>query len=108
MQSKDEFKEALNQILEVAGTDPGKVSEILMDLNSNYDEVMGEYQSLTEKIEELSTTNASLVKANGELFRHVGLVKEPEETPEETPEEPPAMPGIEDVMEKILPMWGAK
>ena len=24
MQSKDEFKEALNQILEVAGTDPGK------------------------------------------------------------------------------------
>ena len=109
MLNAEEFKTKLNEVLENA-SDPGKVSLILTELQQNYGEVMTEQGSLTEQAAKLKETNDSLIKSNGELFRHVGLFKEPaeEEKKEEEPEDKNNLLSIEDVMEKILPIWGAK
>ena len=107
----NDFKANLNSILENV-TDPGKVSEILTKLHEDYAGSLTEYETLTQTAAKLKETNDSLIKSNGELFRKVGLVKEEAEKGAETsatePETKPAMAPIEDVMEKLIPVWGEK
>lgn len=111
MLSIQDFKQSLNTVLENV-TDPGKVSEILTKLHEDYAGALTEYETLTQTAAKLKETNDSLIKSNGELFRKVGLVKEEAEkgaetSPPET-ETKPAMAPIEDVMEKLIPVWGEK
>ena len=111
MLSIQDFKQSLNTVLENV-TDPGKVSEILTKLHEDYAGALTEYETLTQTAAKLKETNDSLIKSNGELFRKVGLVKVEAEkgagtsTPE--PETKPVMAPIEDVMEKLIPVWGEK
>jgi hypothetical protein len=104
MLSKDEFKGTLAKILENAG-DAGAISETLTDLYGHYDEVLTKVSELETSNNTLKDTNASLVKANGELFMKVGLTKEAATEPDTAAEEQKALPGIDDVMEKLLPSW---
>lgn len=111
MLTAEEFKEELNKILELR-EDPGKVSELLTGLHSNYNEVMETQTELSTLNEKLKETNDSLVKSNGELFRQVGVYKEPE-TPIE--EEEPIEPNkeelkqkAEETLESVINQWGEK
>ena len=111
MLSIQDFKQSLNTVLENV-TDPGKVSEILTKLHEDYAGALTEYETLTQTAAKLKETNDSLIKSNGELFRKVGLVKEEAEKGAETSatetETKPDMASIEDVMEKLIPVWGEK
>ena len=111
MLSIQDFKQSLNTILENV-TDPGKVSEILTKLHEDYAGTVTEYETLAQNAAKLKETNDSLIKSNGELFRRVGLVKEEAEKGAETSatetETKPVMAPIEDVMEKLIPVWGEK
>ena len=93
-----ELKEKLSAILQNAG-DAGQISEILTDVTSNYNEVLKTVEEIRAENEKLSANNASLVKANGELFMRVGMpaeqVKEAETQAEESP-------SLEEVLEDIL------
>ena len=104
MLNAEEFKTKLNEVLENA-SDPGKVSLILNELHTNYGEVMQEHTTLAATAAELKEFNASLVKSNGELFRQVGLIKEEPEQTKDEPKEEPLQNKIEDVMERLLPVW---
>lgn len=71
MMNYDDYKTALDMILE-SGSDSGAVSELLVDLLNNYSTVLKTVDDLTSENETLAKNNASLVKANGELFLQVG------------------------------------
>ena len=107
----NDFKANLNSILENVA-DPGKVSEILTKLHEDYAGSVTEYETMEKTAAKLKETNDSLIKSNGELFRKVGLVKEEAEKGAETSatetETKPDMASIEDVMEKLIPVWGEK
>lgn len=110
MLTVNEFKENLNSILENV-SDPGKVSEILTKLHEDYAGTVAEVETLNETAVTLKATNDSLIKSNGELFRRVGLVKEEAEKgaePETAKDEKPELVPIDQVMEKLIPVWGEK
>ena len=107
MLNAEEFKAKLNEVLESAG-DPGKVSLILTDLHANYGEALTVNGELAQTAAKLKESNESLVKSNGELFRYVGMFKEPEKEPEkEEPKQSAAadLKSIDEVMESLLPTW---
>ena len=105
--NKEEFKESLNKVLETSG-DPGKTSELLVEVYEKYNSYYDENTTKDEKIKTLEETNASLVKANGEMFKFVSYTKVDPATEQAVEVEEPSQPGIEDVMEKLINTWGAK
>ena len=98
MLTPSEFKEKMGSILNNAG-DAGAISEILTDVLGNYNEVTVQIEMLTERAKKLEENNASLVKANGELFMKVGA---PTEKVKEEEQEQETIPTLEEVLEKVL------
>lgn len=97
MYDEKQMKEKLNAILANAG-DAGQISEILTDVVGNYNEVLKTVEEIKSENEKLVLNNASLVKANGELFMKVGAPTK--EAEQETDEED--RPSLEEVLEEIL------
>ena len=97
MLTQAEFKEKMGSILNNAG-DAGAISEILTDVLGNYNEVTVQIEMLTERAKKLEENNASLVKANGELFMKVGA---PTEKAKEEPDQE-TTPTLEEVLENVL------
>ena len=98
MYNAGELKEKLSAILQNSG-DAGQISEILTDVTSNYNEVLKTVEEIKAENEKLSANNASLVKANGELFMRVGM---PAEQVNEAETQAGESPSLEEVLEDIL------
>ena len=97
MMTYDDYKAALDMVLE-SGSDSGAVSELLVDLLNNYSTVLKTVDDLTSENETLTKNNASLVKANGELFLQVGT--KPKEAENEV-EEVELVP-LDEVLEELI------
>ena len=97
MLSYEDYKTALDMILE-SGNDSGAVSELLVDLLNNYSTVLKTVEDLTVENETLTKNNASLVKANGELFMQVGTKPKEEEAEVEEIELVP----LDEVLDELI------
>ena len=98
MLTQAEFREKMGNILNNAG-DAGVISEILTDVLGNYNEVTVQIEILTERAKKLEENNASLVKANGELFMKIGA---PIDKPKDEEAEQGTTATLEEVLEKVL------
>ena len=98
MLTQEEFNAMVALIYE-NGDDQGKISELLADLKEVYGGTVATVEILQNEIASLKENNASLVKANGELFLKVGLghVEQPIDE-EETVE----IETLEDILDEVL------
>lgn len=97
MLTHDEFKEKIDTILK-NNEDIGLISEVLNEVHNNYSGVLSTLSELEEKNNTLKDYNASLVKANGELFMNRGIGKQEEITHEE---EKPSIKSLDEVLEEM-------
>ncbi len=98
----EEFKAKLTGIL--GADNPGVISEVLVQLESNNNELLTSLSSLTAQNTKLAADNADLIKANGNLFMQVGVAAKKEEATSETDEDEPL--SVEEVLDMMLDKKG--
>lgn len=79
---KDEHENLLTELLSPE-LEQSRKTEILQQLRTDYDSVLGDFTDITEKNEKLAKNNDDLIISNSQLFRQVGNKDRPEKQEEE-------------------------
>lgn len=99
----EEFKAKLSSIL--GADNPGVISEVLVELESNNNDLLTTVSNLTAQNAKLSADNADLIKANGNLFMQVGVQGKNQEAASEADDDE-EVKSVEEVLEAMLDKRG--
>lgn len=99
----EEFKAKLSSIL--GADNPGVISEVLVELESNNNDLLTTVSNLTAQNAKLSADNADLIKANGNLFMQVGVQGKNQEAASEAADDE-EVKSVEEVLEAMLDKRG--
>ena len=83
--TREQFRQKMNTLLSFATPDnQANASELLTELSDEFDDVMTQSETATNRVQELTENNERLRKVNTDLFLKVGTPAKDTDTPPDT------------------------